>query len=142
MKLFLIAIGLVYSLMAADASEAAKKLGVYNNYEKANTEAKKSDKILVLVIVKNPCPYCDRFVNNTLSDSGIQKELKKYVVGIVDINDVYPKGFKPAMTPVTVFVHPRSGDIVWESMGAVSIEGFKSDLKEATISREEDDVEQ
>ncbi|HFU74596.1 MAG TPA: thioredoxin family protein, partial [Helicobacteraceae bacterium] len=120
--------------------EVADNLGFYNDYDTALATAKKSDRILVLIVLKDPCPYCDRLANNTLSDTNVEKALKDFVPVVVDINDDYPKGFRPAMTPVTMFVNPQTEDLLWESMGAVNAKTFQSDLKEATLSRQEDEA--
>ena len=134
LALFLLAL----SLMAANAQLAAKKLQFLNDYAQAITEGKETDKIVVLFIVKEPCSYCDTFVATTLASLNVQQRLQKFTPVIVDINDVYPKGYRPAMTPSTIFIDARSEDLVWESVGALKEKNFLTNLDEAVQSRDED----
>lgn len=141
MKVFVVLLTLMLSLMGAQALQVADDLGFEDDYDTALVKAKKSNKILVLVVLKDPCPFCDRLAHNTLANDTIKDNLKDFVTVVVDIYDEYPKDFKPAMTPVTMFINPQTEDLLWESMGAVDVKTFKADLREAKISRQEDEAE-
>jgi len=131
MKYIVMIVALSFSLMAADAAKAAKELGVYNNYETALQKAKSENKLMVLVVVWDPCKACDKLVRNTLANTMVKNRLKDYVTVILDYKDKMPKEFHVEMAPRIFYIDTKTGKSVWESMGAVSIESIMDDFKEA-----------
>ena len=138
MKYIMMILALSLSLMAADAAKAAKELGVYNNYDIAIQKAKSENKLMVLVVVWDPCRACDKLVKKTLSNDMVKNRLKDQVTVILDYKDQMPKAFHIKMAPKIFYIDPKTEKSVWESMGAVSIETFMDDLKEALDMLEED----
>ena len=138
MKYIMMILALSLSLMAADAEKAAKELGVYNNYDIAIQKAKSENKLMVLVVVWDPCRACDKLVKKTLSNNIVKNRLKDHVTVILDYKDKMPKEFHIKMAPKIFYIDPKTEKSVWESMGAVSIETFMDDLKEALDMLEED----
>jgi len=59
MKLLLTLMFTVFTLFAANAKDAAFALDFEDNYQTALDKAKKENKPLMLLIVRDPCPYCD-----------------------------------------------------------------------------------
>jgi len=133
MKIFVILLSLVCALFAANAEDAAFALSFDEDYQTALSKAKKEKKLLMLVIVQDPCPYCDRMVENTLADSKVEKALKNFVSVIVDKHTPLPAKFTSHISPMTFFIDPAKEEGIWESIGYVSVESFLDDLKEAQI---------
>ena len=138
MKYIMMILALSLSLMAADATKSAKMLGVYNNYDTALQKAKSENKLMVLVVVWNPCRACDKLVNKTLSNDVAKNRLKDHVTVILDYKDKMPEVFHIKMAPKIFYINPKTEKSVWESIGAVSVETFMNDLKEASEMLEED----
>jgi len=135
MRLILTMIALVYTLMAANAEDAAFALDFEEEYKTALAKANKENKLLMLLIVQEPCPYCDRLVENTLSDAEVKKGLKNFVSVVIDKKGDFPEAFKTNITPMTFFIDPKTEESVWESMGYVKVPQFLDDLKEAQLMR-------
>ena len=87
MKLFFMTLLLTCGLMASDAIEAAKKLGAENNYATAISKAEKEKKLLVMVVVKKDCRWCDKLIDKTLSEETVKSKLENYITLIVDKDD-------------------------------------------------------
>ena len=138
MKYMLMILALSLSLMAADATKSAKMLGVYNNYDTALQKAKSENKLMVLVVVWDPCRACDKLVNKTLSNAIVKNRLKDHVTVILDYKDKMPEAFHIKMAPKIFYINQKTEKSVWESMGAVSVETFIDDFKEALEMLEED----
>ncbi len=138
MKYMLMILALSLSLMAADATKSAKMLGVYNNYDTALQKAKSENKLMVLVVVWDPCRACDKLVNKTLSNAIVKNKLKDHVTVILDYKDKMPEAFHIKMAPKIFYINQKTEKSVWESMGAVSVETFIDDFKEALEMLEED----
>ncbi|MFC2073904.1 thioredoxin family protein [Campylobacterota bacterium] len=133
MKMFIIWLFLAHSLLAAIAQDAAFALDFHEDYATALTQAKKEKKLLMLVIVQDPCPYCDGMVDNTLSDPKVTQAIKDFVPVIVDKHTPLPAAFKTDIAPLTFFIDAQQEEGIWESMGYVSVESFLDDIKEAKI---------
>ncbi len=131
MKIFLTLIALVYSLMAIDAESAAMELDFQDNYKTALAKAKKENKKLLLVVVQDPCPYCGKLVDNTLSDPEVKKALEGYVGVVLDKKADMPSQFHTPMVPVTFFINPNTQEAAWESLGYAKKLRFLDDIKTA-----------
>jgi thioredoxin-related protein len=129
MKIVVILMSMIYSLMAADAAAAAKLLGYETDYRTALTTAKQENKMVLMVIVQEPCPYCDRLVKETMSTKCVQRRMKHYVPLIVDKHSDYPQQFKPPMIPMSFVVDPESEEVTFEIVGALPFKEYIHDLE-------------
>ncbi len=129
-KMFLILV-MAISLFGANAEDAAFTLGYEEVYKTALAKAKKENKILMMVIVKEPCPYCDALVERTLDTPEVKAKLKDFVPLIIDIHESYPKDMKPPFTPMTNFINPVDSDVVWEVPGYSKKADFLDAMDEA-----------
>jgi len=131
MKIFMTLIALVYALMAVDAESAAMELDYQESYQTALAKAKKENKNLMLVVVQDPCPYCGKLVDNTLSDPEVKKALEGYVGVIIDKKGKMPKQFHTSMVPMTFFIDTKTEKAAWESLGYAKKARFLDDVKTA-----------
>ena len=125
------------SLFATDAKEAAEKLGVENNFATALKKARSEKKMLVLVIVKKGCRWCDKMVYGTLVEPEVKEALKNYVTLIVDKDDTYPNIFKEGLFPSIFYIDQNSQKSVYENVGYTGKKIFLNDLKESLKMRDE-----
>ena len=126
---FLLLVVLVVSAMAADAKKSAKLLGYESEYQSAIAKAKKEHTMVMMVIVQDPCPYCDRLVHKTLETPCVHKRMKNYVPLIVDKHDVFPKQFKPPFIPMTYIIDPVKEKTTYEIVGAIPFKDYIHDLE-------------
>jgi len=129
MKILTITLFLLLSLYGADATDAAKLLGYERDYTTAIAKAKKEHKMVLMVIVQDPCPYCDKLVHKTLVTPCVQRRMKNYVPLVVDKHDAFPKQFKPPFIPITYVVDPQSEEVSYEIVGALPFKDFIHDLE-------------
>ena len=138
MKLFFLSLLLGYSLMASDALEAAKKLGVESNYATAVEKAQKENKMLVMVIVKKHCRWCDKIIDKTLSDPQVKEKLEKdYVTLVIDKDGAFPNDFKENFFPSIFYIDAVTQKSVYENVGYVGAKCFMNDLAGALQTRNE-----
>ena len=131
MKYIIMIIALSLSLMAADATKAAKELGIYNDYGTGLKKAKSENKLMILTVVWNPCGGCDKLVKETLTNTTVKNKLKDYITVILDYQDKMPKEFHIKMAPKMFYINPKTEEGIWESMGVISVKSIMSDFKEA-----------
>jgi len=138
MRLFFLSLVSSCLLMASNAMEAAQKLGVQNSYEVAVAKAQKENKMLVMVIVKENCRWCDKLINRTLSDASVKERLDKdYVTLIVDKDAPYPNDFKENFFPSIFYIDAKTQKSVYENVGYIGTKCFKNDLNSAWETRQE-----
>ena len=134
MKYIVTILVLSLSLMAADA---AKELGVYSDYNTAFQKAKSENKLMILVVVWDPCKACDRLVKNTLADTKVKNSLKNHVLVILDYKDKMPKKFRIKMAPKIFYIDSKTEEKMGTSVGTVSVEEFIDNLNDAADMLEE-----
>ena len=129
MKTILMFILLVGNLLAITAEDAAWLLDAQTDltkaYEKAKAEKKK---MLLLVVVKNGCQWCEMMVHKTLKDKDIQANLTDIVTVVVDVNAKLPKEFQTKLTPGMFFIDVKSKKSVWKNFGYIKKGGFLIDI--------------
>jgi len=136
MKLFFLFFTLTYALFAIDAKDAAFALDFEESYTVGLEKAQQEDKLLMLVIVQNPCPYCEKLVEQTLSDPQVVAVLGNFVSVIVDKHGEFPQKFKTCLTPICFFIDPQTEEDVWESPGYLEAKAFLEVLTEAQQMRD------
>jgi len=138
MKFLLSVFVLCYTLMAADALDAANRLGAEHDYYEALKKAKSENKMVVMIIVKENCRWCDKIINQTLSDDVVKKRLERdYVTVIVDRDDPFPNDFKENFFPSIFYIDSFTGKSVYENVGYVGTKCFMNDLNGAQQTRDE-----
>lgn len=131
--MLIVFLSLACSLLAANAQDSAFVLDFYEDYPTALAQAKKDNKILMLVIIQEPCPYCDAMVEKTLPDPKVTQAIKGFISVIVDKHTSLPSAFMTTATPMTFFIDPKTEEGIWESMGYAPAEEFLDDINEAKI---------
>ena len=131
MKKVLVFMLLALSLYANEASIAAKKLGYINSFDEGIAKAKKEHKMMMLVLVRDGCPWCKRFEHDTLSDSFITDETKNFVNVLIDRNAKMPDYYRTPIVPVVYFVDPNTKESMFETAGYRDVGEFLDDIEAA-----------
>jgi len=128
MKAILLCALLVCNLMAITAQDAAKILSAQTDLKKACQKARSENKILLLVVVKDKCSWCEKMVHETLNDKSIQYELSDMLTVVVDISEALPDGFEVTNTPAVFFIDAKKKKSVWANVGFVKKGTFLIDI--------------
>lgn len=128
---------MVCNLMAISASEAAWVLDAQIDLTKALQKAKAENKMVLLVVVKDDCNWCEKMVYNTLKDKSIQESLTNTVTVIVDVNEKLPDTFIVTQTPAIFFIDAKTKKSVLENVGYIKKGGFLIDIISANEMLEE-----
>ncbi len=137
MKLFLLSVLLLQVLFASNAKEDAALLGAEHSFSVAVEKAKSEKKMLVMVIVKENCRWCDKLVKRTLSETAVKDARKDYVLVIVDRNADFPNKFKEDLFPSIFYIDAGTQRTVYESVGYVGTKCFLNDLNESLATQNE-----
>jgi hypothetical protein len=128
MKIFLMTFMLSYALVASNALEEAKKLGAESDYATAIAKAQKEKKMLVMVIVKENCRWCEKLINKTLSEESVKKRLENYITVIVDKDAKFPSAFTENFFPSIFYIDYMTQKSVYSNVGYVGTKCFLNDL--------------
>jgi len=137
MKTVMLFILLVCNLMAISVQEAAWVLDAQTDLTKALKKARAENKMVLLVVVKDDCNWCEKLVHDTLKDKDIQDNLSNMVTVIVDINGKLPNDFKVTKTPAMFFIDAKKEKSVFENIGYVKKGAFLIDIISANEMMEE-----
>jgi len=137
LKLFLISILLVQILFASNAKEDATLLEAENIFSVAMEKAKNEKKMLIMVIVKENCRWCDKLVKRTLAEAEVKEARKDYTLVIVDRNDHFPNQYKEDIFPSIFYIDAQTEKTVYESVGYVGKKCFMNDLNQSLATRNE-----
>jgi len=128
MKIVILFVLLVYNLMAITAQDAAWILNAQTDFTKALQTAKAENKMVLLVVVKDDCNWCEKMVLETLKDKDIQDNLSNMVTVIVDIHRKLPNDFKVTQTPAMFFIDAKNEKSVFKNVGYVKKGAFLIDI--------------
>lgn len=131
MKRIILLLLITLNLFGANAKDAAFRLDYKGVYAQALAQAKKEHKVLMMVIVKDPCPYCDMLVEDTLDTPAIKAKLKDFIPLIIAHDGKYPDRFRPPVRPVTLFINPDNSTVLYTLAGYRDVDVFKSAMDTA-----------
>lgn len=135
MKVLLSILFLGFTLFAAHIDDFAKEMKFERDYNTALTKAKKENKILMMVLSADYCPWCRKFENKTLSSELVKPQLDTKTVSLVvdkkfDASS-FPKKYETQFTPKVFFINPHDESILKETVGYVKKDDFATSLNDA-----------
>ncbi|MDX1808981.1 MAG: thioredoxin family protein [Sulfurospirillaceae bacterium] len=131
MKKIFIFLALGLSLYAYNATKVAHELNYLNSFDKGVALAQKEHKMVMLVIVRDHCPWCKKLESETLTNKSVKNATSKFVKVIIDINQKMPKSFKSPIVPIVSFVDAKTKEATWEAYGYRRVKDFLKDIKNA-----------
>ena len=135
MKKLLILLFLSLTLFGANIDRFADQMGFERDYKTALAMAQKENKLLVMVLSLDYCPWCRKFEHKTLSSSYIKPILdERAVTLVVDKNfDVmtFPKKFQTQITPRIFFINPHNEEILLDGAGYIKKKKFEQNIIDA-----------
>ncbi|MDQ7043925.1 MAG: thioredoxin family protein [Sulfurimonas sp.] len=135
MKKIVILLLLSLTLFGANVDEFAKEMGFERDYNTALSKAKKENKLLMMVLGADYCPWCRKFERKTLNSSLLKSRLQTEVVTLVvdkkfDIK-TFPSKFQTQFTPKVFFINPKDESIILDTTGYIKKKHFAENLDNA-----------
>ena len=127
-KLLLIGLFLATSLFA--------DLNWADDYESALDQAKKENKMVMVMFTLTACHVCQQMKANVYTDPKVMAYVKKYYVPVelnLDIDD--KEGYAVYGTPTFYFLDSNAKQIGDAKVGGSTADGFMKKLKEVRANR-------
>lgn len=136
MKIIVLLFVFVFTLFGAHIDEFASNMGYHRDYDSALAQAKKEDKVVMLVMVGDYCPWCRKFERKTLQRANVAIYIQNnFIPVIVDKNldkDKYPEKFFSPLVPTVRFIEPKKEAQIFESLGYVKKKQYLTTLNEVS----------
>jgi len=109
----------------------------FHSYSDALKLQKKSDKIIMIDVIRTDCHYCEEMNTNVFEDKEMSKWLEKRFIPVqINLdNERLPLGIKVNFTPSFFFINSKQ-QIVKKIPGSWDIDDFKDLTKHITKEEE------
>lgn len=135
MKTLLILLLLNLTLFGAKIDDFAEEMSFERDYSSALSKAKKENKLLVMVLSSDYCPWCRKFEHKTLQSGIVKKTLYSNFIGLIVDKKYdeksYPPRFKTHYTPAVYLINPQDESVLKESIGYTKKKEFLHILNES-----------
>lgn len=103
------------------------------SYDQALSKAKKENKPLMVLITSEQCRWCRKLENTTLQDESIVNRINGnfQVVNVTKDKSNYPKNLTAKMVPMSYFLDPKTGKVLYSIPGYWESEDYNSILDDA-----------
>ena len=130
MKLLLLSSLLVIQLFGKSYTEFASKMNYEINYETALKKAQKEKKDIMVLVVANFCPWCQKLEKLVLSKDKYNKPIHdKYIPLILNREEgKFPKKFETPFIPTVYFVDYKTGKIKKKVIGYNNRQDLKNEI--------------
>ena len=105
----------------------------YKDYAQAQKVALQSNKILLVLVTTDVCPWCNKLKKETLKDPSIIAKITDKFVAL-ELNrdrDTYPEAFRTRMVPTTFFADKIGKPLMRPALGYHDVETYDSYLNDA-----------
>jgi uncharacterized protein YyaL (SSP411 family) len=104
-------------------------------YDEALAKAKKESKPLMVLITSEQCRWCRKLESTTLQDEEIVSRInsKFQAVNVTKDKSIYPKNLVAKMVPMSYFIDPSNGKVLYSIPGYWGSEDYNSILDDALL---------
>lgn len=104
-----------------------------DSYEQGLAKAKKEGKPLMVLITSEQCRWCRKLESTTLQDDEIVARInaKFQAVNVTKEKSIYPKNLTAKMVPMSYFIDPKTGKVLYSIPGYWGAEDYNSVLDDA-----------
>lgn len=104
-----------------------------SSYDQALLKAKKEGKPLMVLITSEQCRWCRKLESTTLQDDEIVSRINSafQAVNVIKDKSIYPKNLSAKMVPMSYFLDPKTGKVLYSIPGYWGAEDYNSILDDA-----------
>lgn len=104
-----------------------------SSYDQALLKAKKEGKPLMVLITSEQCRWCRKLEATTLQDDEVVTRINTtfQAVNVIKDKSIYPKNLSAKMVPMSYFLDPKTGKVLYSIPGYWGAEDYNSILDDA-----------
>jgi len=104
-----------------------------SSYDQALLKAKKEGKPLMVLITSEQCRWCRKLESTTLQDDEVVARINTtfQAVNVIKDKSIYPKNLSAKMVPMSYFLDPKTGKVLYSIPGYWGAEDYNSILDDA-----------
>ena len=135
MKILITLLTLLSCIYAAQIDDFAAEVKYLRSYDMAIKTAKEQNKVVMLVVVADYCPWCKKFERKTLKDSAVMAKVNESFVGIMidkyKDKGKYPEEFRAPLIPAVFFIDPKEQKSLLEAIAYMKPDEFMENMDDA-----------
>jgi len=135
MKILMILLTFFTLAFSAQIDEFATEVSYERDYNKALLKAKEQNKVLMLVLVGDYCPWCKKFERKTLKSQEVRDAVAKDFIPVVidkfKDKGKYPKEFYAPVIPAVYFIDPNTEKSLLETVAYMKKAEFLDNAEDA-----------
>lgn len=111
MKALLVALLFLVTAHGSQIDDFAKEANYLRDFSISLASAKKEQKVLMLVVIADFCPWCKKLERKTLSHQNVAKKIEQNFIPLIMDKEwdkkKFPKEFQTKSVPSLFFIEPR-----------------------------------
>jgi len=144
MKTLLVLLIMLTTLYSAKIDEFAAKVNYERDYKTALQKAQKENKMLMLLVVADYCPWCKKFEKKTLMNSSVKKIINDNFIPVVidklKEKGSFPKEYASPFIPAVYFIDPVTQKPLHNTLAYMTKKDYKENMNKAiNIFKKKDD---
>ncbi|HQS66323.1 MAG TPA: thioredoxin family protein [Sulfuricurvum sp.] len=123
----------IFFLLMFSISVFGAEIAWNTSYDSARAKAKKESKPLMVLITSEDCRWCRKLEATTLQDEEIISRINTQfqAINVTKDKSVYPKSLTAKMVPMSYFLDPSNGKVLYSIPGYWESEDYHSVLDDA-----------
>ena len=135
MKYLLVLLTMFSLAYSAQIDKFASDVNYLRDYQEAVKTAKEQNKMVMLVLVGDYCPWCKKFEKKTLKSEEV-KELvdKNFIAVVIDKykdKDKYPKEYYAPLIPAVYFINPSTQKPILDTVAYMKKKEYIENMEDA-----------
>jgi thiol:disulfide interchange protein len=132
MKILITLLTLFSFIYAAQIDEFATEVHYLRSYDMAVKAAKEQNKIIMLVVVADYCPWCKKFERKTLKDSDVMAKVNEnFVIDKYKDKGKYPEELLTPVIPAVFFIEPKEQKVLTKTVAYMKPDEFITNMNDA-----------
>lgn len=135
MKILITLLTIFSFIYAAQIDEFAAEVNYLRDYKSAVKTAKEQNKMVMLVLVGDYCPWCKKFERKTLKAAEVMAIVDENFVAVVidkyKDKGKYPEEFASPMIPAVFFIEPQSQKSLMDIVAYMKKDEFIENMDDA-----------
>ena len=123
----------IFFLLMFSISVFGAEITWNTSYDSARAKAKNESKPLMVLITSEDCRWCRKLEETTLQDEEIISRINTQfqAINVTKDKSVYPKSLTAKMVPMSYFLDPSNGKVLYSIPGYWESEDYHSILDDA-----------